>query len=105
VERGARSALTLSAGGRSVWLGARTGSSIFSARARRARPDLDGPVSYTVGADRGSAQERQQLVRTTHHPPGQDLASCPVEDRDRRLARMHVQTDPADAVTRAGTSS
>ena len=41
---------------------------------------------------------RQQLVRTTDHSLADHLTRVLIEDRERRLARVHVQTDPTDTV-------
>jgi hypothetical protein len=35
-------------------------------------------------------------MRATNHPLGDHLARRLVEDRDRRLVRVHVKTDPTD---------
>ncbi len=43
-------------------------------------------------------QPRQQLVRAADHPLRGHLARGLVKDRERRLARVHVQTDPTDTV-------
>ena len=80
--------------------------------ARRAHRNLDPlrpraarePVAGRTGLidhprrTRDLPQRRQQLVRAAHHPPRHDLARRLVEHRERRLARVHVQTDPTDTV-------
>jgi hypothetical protein len=41
-----------------------------------------------------TAQPRQQLVRTPHDSLRRQLARLLIEDRDRALVRVHVETDP-----------
>lgn len=39
-----------------------------------------------------------------NHPPGTHLPSRLIKHRDRRLARMHVKTDPTNTVSHVGAS-
>jgi hypothetical protein len=77
-------------------------------------PDVDGELVGMIEAlrlvdhlrwPRRSAQHREQLMRAPDHPLRGHLTSGLVEDRDRRLVRVHVKTDPTDAVRLVGTSS
>ena len=72
---------------------------------RAAVEPVAGRPGLVDGAHRriDPAQPRQQLVRASSHPPRAHLAGVLIEDRERRLVRVHVQTDPTNSVSHVGT--
>ena len=49
-------------------------------------------------------QPPKQLVRAPDRSPGSHLARSLIKHSDRRLARVHIKTDPTDTVNHVGTS-
>jgi hypothetical protein len=86
---------------------------------RRAHPELEplrqSPPRQPIASrtslidhprrPRDRTKPRQKLMRTTHNPLRGHLTRRLIKHRERRLASVHVQADPADTVGHVGTSS
>ena len=86
--------------GRPVGLARRAHRNLDPLRPRATRQPVARRTGliHHPGRTQDLPQRRQQLVRAAHHPPRQHLARRLIEHRERRLARVHVQTDPTDTV-------